>query len=181
MIELELNVVFFAFFSVLSKTIFRLLKKTNLNNYLPVSIQYYCPIVQTDQNSQFYLSGLSRFTGSGSGILIHDLDSVPVPAHSFGSMGIRIRIHNTVINRRWIRIQLLPGFQSGTRKIQSWIRIRATLNFSLRFLSLLHLFLVMRGSMSVWVSVVILVIVMIIFLFVIFARVGYCHVLKRTC
>ena len=32
-----------------------LIKKKNLNNYLPFSIQYYCPIVHTDQNSQFYL------------------------------------------------------------------------------------------------------------------------------
>ena len=36
-----------------------------LNNYLPFFIQYYCPIVQTDQNSQFYLNALSLFS-SGS-------------------------------------------------------------------------------------------------------------------
>ena len=33
-------------------------------------IQYYCPIVQTDQNSQFYLYALSLFAGSGSTTLV---------------------------------------------------------------------------------------------------------------
>ena len=58
-------------------------------NYLPFSIQYYCPIVKTVQNSQFYLYALSLFAGSGSGTIIPD----PDPGKSSGSM--RIRIHNT--------------------------------------------------------------------------------------
>ena len=30
------------------------IQKKNFNNNLPFSIQYYCPLVQTDQNSHFY-------------------------------------------------------------------------------------------------------------------------------
>ena len=54
---------------------------------MPFSIQYYCPIVQTVQNSQFYLYALSLFAGSGT--IIPD----PDPGKSSGST--RIRIHNT--------------------------------------------------------------------------------------
>ena len=75
------------------------IKKKNLNNYLPFSIQYYCPIVQTDQNSQFYLYALSLFAGSGT--LIPD----PDPGKSSGSMRIRIRIHDTAVyNFRSIKL-----------------------------------------------------------------------------
>ena len=48
------------------------IKKKNLNNYLPFSIQYYYPILQTVQNSQFYWSAPSLFAGSGSGTIIPD-------------------------------------------------------------------------------------------------------------
>ena len=67
------------------------IKKNNLNNYWPFSIQYCCPIVQTDQNLQFYLHALSLFAGSGFGSINPDLD----PGKSSGSMWIRIRIHIT--------------------------------------------------------------------------------------
>ena len=43
------------------------------------------------QNLQFNLYDLSHFAGSGSGTIIPDTD----PGKSSGSMGIRIRIHNT--------------------------------------------------------------------------------------
>ena len=56
---------------------------------MPLSIQYYCPIVKSVQNSHFYLYALSLLAGFGSGTIIPD----PGPGKSSGYM--RIRIHNT--------------------------------------------------------------------------------------
>ena len=64
-------------------------QKEESNIYLPFSTSYYSPKVQV-QNSQFYLSALSPFAGSGSGTIIPD------PGKSSGSM--RIRIRNTAKN-----------------------------------------------------------------------------------
>ena len=50
------------------------IKKKNLNNYLPFSISYYSPTVQTVHNSQFYLYVLSVFA-----------DPDPDPGKSSGS------------------------------------------------------------------------------------------------
>ena len=46
------------------------IKKKNFNNYLPFSISYYSPAVQTVQNSQFYTYDLSLLAGSGSATLV---------------------------------------------------------------------------------------------------------------
>ena len=69
------------------------IKKKNLSNNLPFSIQYFCPIVQTIRILQFYLNALSLFAGSGSWTIISD----PDPGKSSGSMRIWIQIHNTAI------------------------------------------------------------------------------------
>ena len=65
---------------------------------MPFSIQYYCPTVHTDQNSQFYLYAILLFAGSGSGTLILD----PDPGKSSRSM--RIRIRNTDLKGRNIQL-----------------------------------------------------------------------------
>ena len=49
-------------------------QKEEFINYLPLSISYYSPTVQTVQNSQFYISALSLFAGSRSGTIIPDPD-----------------------------------------------------------------------------------------------------------
>ena len=66
------------------------IKKKKSNIYLPFSISYYSPTVQTVQNSQFCLSALSLFAESRSGTIIPDPDQ----GKSSGFM--RIRIPNTV-------------------------------------------------------------------------------------
>ena len=72
--RIRIQPILIKYFEIIQKHPLNSIKKKNLNNYLSFSIQYYCPIVQTDQNSQFYFYALSLFAGSGS---------------------MRIRIHNT--------------------------------------------------------------------------------------
>ena len=87
------------------------------------SIQYCCPcpIVQIDQNSQFYLYAHSLFAGSGSGTLIPDPDLDP--GQISGSM--RILIHNTVT--KYCCIQCCgaePFFLGSGSRYYVWLRLQ---------------------------------------------------------
>ena len=66
-IRIQPILIKYLYFEIIQKHPLNSFKKKNLNNYLPFSIQYYCPIVKTVQNSQFYIYALSLFAGSGSG------------------------------------------------------------------------------------------------------------------
>ena len=75
----------YVYSEIIQKHTLTSIKKKNLDNYLPFSISYYNPTVQTVQNSQFHTYHLSLFAGSGT--------IIPDQGKSSGSM--RIRIHKT--------------------------------------------------------------------------------------
>ena len=77
----------YVYSEIIQKHTLTSIKKKNLDNYLPFSISYYNPTVQTVQNSQFHTYHLSLFAGSGT--------IIPDQGKSSGSM--RIRIRNTAI------------------------------------------------------------------------------------
>ena len=66
-IRIQPILIKFLYFEIIQKHLLNSLKKKNFNNYFPFSIPYYCTIIKTVKNSQFYIYALSYFAGSGSG------------------------------------------------------------------------------------------------------------------
>ena len=90
-IRIQPILIKYLYFEIIQKHPLNSFKKKNLNNYLPFSIQYYCPIVKTVQNSQFYIYMLFHFLLDPDPELI-----IPDPDLGKSSGSDRIRIRNTV-------------------------------------------------------------------------------------
>ena len=90
-IRIQPILIKYLYFEIIQKHPLNSFKKKNLNNYLPFSIQYYCPIVKTVQNSQFYIYMLFHFLLDPDPELI-----IPDPDLGKSSGSDPIRIRNTV-------------------------------------------------------------------------------------